>query len=71
MANRIRRRHVISRREFFNRTAGNAAVAGSIASWSGNAKGKPLGMPIGSQVYPHSARIMGGDFVGLLISSGF
>jgi len=42
------------------------AVAGSIASSARDLHGKPLGMPIGSQVYPHSSRIKDGDFVGLL-----
>jgi sugar phosphate isomerase/epimerase len=57
---------MISRREFLNRTAGSIAAAGSIASFASEVYGKPLGMPIGSQVYPHSSRIKEGDFVGLL-----
>lgn len=56
---------VISRREFFNRTAG-AVLAAETLALVREVKGNPLGMPIGSQVYPHRQRIREGDFAGLL-----
>jgi sugar phosphate isomerase/epimerase len=48
----------ISRREFFGRTA---IAVGAAASLDAN----PLGLPIGSQTYPHRQRIKDGDFAGL------
>jgi len=56
---------VISRRQFLNRTAGAALAAETLATLR-EAKADPLGMPIGSQVYPHRQRIREGDFAGLL-----
>ena len=48
----------ISRREF---------VAGVLAaSMAARAQANPLGLPIGSQTYPHRQLIAGGDFAGLL-----
>src|SRR5580704_16185873 len=47
----------ISRREF-------AGTAASIAA-AGLLRGAPLGLPIGSQTYPHRQRIKDGDFAGL------
>jgi sugar phosphate isomerase/epimerase len=47
----------ISRREFFQKSA---AVAAAIS-----ANAAPLGLPIGSQTYPHRQRIKDGDFAGL------
>ncbi|HEV1287281.1 MAG TPA: sugar phosphate isomerase/epimerase [Bryobacteraceae bacterium] len=47
----------ISRRDFFRTSAGFLSVAGLHAA--------PLGLPIGSQTYPHRQRIKDGDFAGL------
>ena len=57
----------ISRREFFKRTAADTAVAGLLAAAAGTRlHAKPLGLPIGSQTYPHRQLIKDGDFAGLL-----
>src|SRR5947209_6448892 len=57
----------ISRREFFRKTATDAAIAGILAAGVGKTLGaNPLGLPIGSQTYPHRIRIQCGDFAGLL-----
>jgi sugar phosphate isomerase/epimerase len=50
----------ITRRAFFGTTA---AAAAAVAVPQGRAK--PLGLPIGSQTYPHRQRIKDGDFTGL------
>jgi sugar phosphate isomerase/epimerase len=58
---------VISRREFFKKTAADTAVAGLLAAAAGRrVYASPLGLPIGSQTYPHRDRIVKGDFAGLL-----
>ncbi|MEO8078152.1 MAG: sugar phosphate isomerase/epimerase, partial [Acidobacteriota bacterium] len=44
---------VISRREFFKKTATDAAVAGFLAASATKLYANPLGLPIGSQTYPH------------------
>src|SRR5918995_1975426 len=56
----------ISRREFFRKAATDAAVAGFLAAGARRLQAKPLGLPIGSQTYPHRERIAKGDFAGLL-----
>jgi sugar phosphate isomerase/epimerase len=57
----------ISRREFFKKTAADAAVAAFFVAAAGrSASANPLGLPIGSQTYPHRDRIVKGDFAGLL-----
>ena len=43
-----------SRREFFRLSAAAVSLAAA-----------PLGLPIGSQTYPHRQRIKDGDFAGL------
>jgi sugar phosphate isomerase/epimerase len=45
----------ISRREFFRVAAVDAAVAGLVLTAGGKVRANPLGLPIGSQVYPHRA----------------
>jgi sugar phosphate isomerase/epimerase len=57
----------ISRREFFEKAATGTAVAGLLAA-AGRARleASPLGLPIGSQTYPHRQMIKDGDFAGLL-----
>ena len=55
----------ISRREFFKKTATDAAVAGFLAAGAGaTLRANPLGLPIGSQTYPHRAMIKDGNFAG-------
>ena len=57
----------MTRREFFRKTATDAAVAGFLAaSGAATLRANPLGMPIGSQTYPHRAMIKDGNFAGLL-----
>jgi sugar phosphate isomerase/epimerase len=55
----------ISRREFF-RKAGANAVAATLVGAGARLGAKPLGLPIGSQTYPHRAMIKEGNFAGLL-----
>jgi sugar phosphate isomerase/epimerase len=55
----------ISRREFFRKSAADAAVAGFLSVAARELHANPLGMPIGSQTYPHRQRIKDGDFAGL------
>jgi sugar phosphate isomerase/epimerase len=55
-----------SRRDFFKRTAADAAMAGFLAAGGAELGANPLGLPIGSQTYPHRALIKDGNFSGLL-----
>src|ERR1700692_1467606 len=57
--------HAVSRREFFGRAATNIAAAGYLTASARRLEANPLGMPIGSQTYPHRQRIKDGDFAGL------
>ena len=57
---------VLTRREFFQKTAAGGAVAGFLAAGGVRIHANPLGLPIGSQTYPHRARIQSGDLAGLL-----
>lgn len=52
---------IISRRTFFQKSTGAAMAAGLPRLLRSN----PLGLPIGSQTYPHRQRIKNGDFAGL------
>src|SRR2546422_578887 len=56
----------LSRREFLKKTATDAAVAGVLAAGVAELRANPLGLPIGSQTYPHRAMIKEGNFPGLL-----
>jgi len=56
----------ISRREFFKKTAADAAVVGFLASAGVELHANPLGLPIGSQTYPHRQLIKDGNFADLL-----
>ena len=56
---------VISRREFLKKTAMGAAAAGVIAASGFELHANPLGLPIGSQTYPHRAMLKA-DFPGLM-----
>jgi sugar phosphate isomerase/epimerase len=55
----------ISRREFFGRSAANIAAVGCLTVSARTLFANPLGLPIGSQTYPHRQRIKDGDFAGL------
>ena len=55
----------ISRRNFLKQSAAQVAVAGLVAVGSRELHANPLGLPIGSQTYPHRKRIEDGDFAGL------
>ena len=50
---------IISRRRFFQRSAAVALLS------TADLSAAPLGLPIGSQTYPHRQRIKTGDFAGL------
>src|ERR1041385_723826 len=56
----------ISRREFFVKTAAGTVAMSVIAAQIAKLKASPLGIPIGSQTYPHRARIVAGEFAALL-----
>jgi sugar phosphate isomerase/epimerase len=56
----------ISRREFFRKAGSDAAVAAFLAAGVAKLHANPLGLPIGSQTYPHRAMIKEGNFPGLL-----
>ncbi len=56
---------VISRRTFVRKSAADAAVAGLLSALPRHLRAAPLGLPIGSQTYPHRQRIKDGDFAGL------
>jgi len=55
----------ISRRRFLEESAENVAVAGFLSAAARELHANPLGIPIGSQTYPHRQRIKDGDFAGL------
>src|SRR5437016_5140138 len=56
----------ISRRDFMKKTGTTAAAMALMAEHIATLKANPLGLPIGSQTYPHRLRIQCGDFAGLL-----
>src|SRR5438034_9807374 len=56
---------VLSRREFLKTAATDAAVAGFLAAGVVELRANPLGLPIGSQTYPHRQMIKDGNFAGL------
>src|SRR5436190_20678316 len=58
----------LSRREFFAKTGTSAVALGLLASNVAKVKAaaNPLGIPIGSQTYPHRSRIAAGEFAALL-----
>jgi sugar phosphate isomerase/epimerase len=57
---------VISRRAFFKQAGADAAIAGFVVAGLTRLHASPLGLPIGSQTYPHRAMIVEGNFAGLL-----
>src|SRR5262245_62173550 len=57
----------ISRRTFLRATAADTAFAGGLFMGSATkVHAGPLGLPIGSQIWPHRQMIKDGDFVGLV-----
>ena len=60
----------ISRREFFRSAGTDLAVAGLLVSGVTRLTAAPLGLPIGSQTYPHRMMIRDGNFPGLLKTLG-
>ncbi len=56
----------ISRREFIKQSAADVAAAAAFVPFAARElMPNPLGMPIGSQTWPHRQRIKDGDFAGL------
>jgi sugar phosphate isomerase/epimerase len=55
----------ISRREFIKRSAATSAAAAFLPIVAREMQMNPLGMPIGSQTWPHRQRVKDGDFAGL------
>jgi sugar phosphate isomerase/epimerase len=55
----------ISRREFLKQSAADVAVAAFVPVAARELQSNPLGLPIGSQTWPHRQRIKDGDFAGL------
>src|SRR5688572_6503871 len=55
----------ISRREFLKQSAATSAAAAFLPIAAREMKMNPLGLPIGSQTWPHRQRIKDGDFAGL------
>jgi sugar phosphate isomerase/epimerase len=60
----------MSRREFFRSAGTDLAVAGVLVSGATRLTAAPLGLPIGSQTYPHRMMIRDGNFRGLLKTLG-
>jgi sugar phosphate isomerase/epimerase len=54
----------LSRRDFFRESAKHAVIAG-IAAGAVKLRANPLGLPIGSQTWPHRQMIKDGNFAGL------
>ncbi len=55
----------VSRRTFLKRAAADAAGIALVPAAGRMLRANPLGIPIGSQTYPHRQRIKDGDFAGL------
>jgi len=55
-----------SRREFLKKTGTQAAAAGFLAAGVAELRANPLGLPIGSQTWPHRTMIKDGNIAGLL-----
>ena len=59
----------ITRREFFKQATMDAAVIGALAAAVTELDANPLGLPIGSQTYPHRA-LLKQDVEGVIILPG-
>ena len=57
---------ILTRRDFFRKTGAGAVAMGVLAAQVAQLKANPLGLPIGSQTFPHRVRIQCGDLAGLL-----
>jgi sugar phosphate isomerase/epimerase len=55
----------LSRREFLKKTATDATIASVLAAGGARLHANPLGLPIGSQTWPHRQMIKDGNFAGL------
>lgn len=55
----------MSRREFLRTSTKDAMVVGFLAAGASDLGANPLGLPIGSQTYPHRQMIKDGNFAGL------
>src|SRR5262245_8633366 len=55
----------VSRREFLRSSATDAIAVGFLAAGAVRLDANPLGLPIGSQTYPHRQMIKDGNFAGL------
>src|SRR5262249_10721719 len=55
----------LSRRDFLRHAAADAAAASFLAAGGARLRANPLGLPIGSQTYPHRQMIKDGNFAGL------
>ena len=55
----------ITRRQFIRQAGADAAVAGFLAATVMTLNANPLGLPIGSQTWPHRQMIKDGNFAGL------
>jgi sugar phosphate isomerase/epimerase len=55
----------ITRRDFLKQSTTAAVVGGFLCAGVRETPANPLGLPIGSQTYPHRQRIKDGDFAGL------
>jgi hypothetical protein len=55
----------ITRRQFIRQAGADVAVAGFLASNVMTLNANPLGLPIGSQTWPHRAMIKDGNLAGL------
>src|SRR4051794_25976088 len=55
----------LSRREFLRTTAADAIIVGFLAAGAADLGANPLGLPIGSQTYPHRQMIKDGNVAGL------
>jgi len=56
----------LTRREFIRNTATDTVVVGFLAAGIAELRANPLGLPIGSQTYPHRTMIKEGNFPTLL-----
>ena len=57
---------MLTRREFIRQTATDTVALGVLMAGGAALRANPLGLPIGSQTYPHRAMIKDGNFAGLL-----
>ena len=57
----------MNRREFLAKTSAGAAAAGFVLANAGTASANPLGLPIGSQTYPHRQMLADGKAMELFM----